>query len=377
MSGYTYQNPVSRRGNSFSTEKTLEVAEPNDTSFNTDGGLKSACARCVIARTTSGFLLFAGIISFTAVVGDQFGSPADPYLYAKAHTGLRDGALVSIVHFQNLQLKRMSCTISCAICLVAFYYYKQMIAELEKPKSSTITVSVYRYLDWLVTLPMLGLEMNAIAKQRDTQHVAVPEGSTVETMRDAHILPDALKNTLIDGTYTALLLFGVIIMGMIVRFRTRESNKNTEETSKNRPKHFYKTKYIFPFITGCAYLIAAMGFIFNYFTDDKIYANKNWGWIISFVSPWAVYGVVFIFQECDLIFKCLDDENAVTDAYYDFMYSILDVWCKAVLAMYATYILLTHSDSLVTHNLTMYFSGTDDYTNGYGYEGEHELQGTD
>ena len=234
----------------------------------------------VTLNATAGLMLGAGILSGAAALAN-LGNPS--HLYTTA--------------------------LSSVVCFVAWYHYNKIFSTAfeyvqkgatyksfhqdptaqpertplvgKQAKSFTIPdiINAYRLSDWLATLPLLGLELEELAKQKG-------------------------KNMFLPAPYvTALLLFGGISVGAITRF--------------GFSLHTNPRKWL-----GWVFWFASTGLI------GVAYANLLYSddtTIIVFTAPWALY------MALDIV-----EIGWGSDFFHDVVYAALDVWSKACLAIYVS-----------------------------------------
>jgi bacteriorhodopsin len=245
------------------------------------GSLLLACACCVGALVSYDFYDHAA-----STAAEEFGVP------------LRRSS-----EWVHHSLDKFATVMAAGVCAVAFFHYKKLIeireASAEGLDDETEALcDCVRYCDWLVTLPVLGAELSAMF------------AGTFEDFNGS-------------GTrVVAGLLLAMVGCGGVARATCRGRGRT-------------------------AALFMTIAFVLLYFSVSDLQDKRDGGkrtqqWVLtSFVTvPWALYGVAALAINTSLArgpaSSDRGDQIVLRSIGGDLVYGLLDIWCKACLAFYAS-----------------------------------------
>ena len=221
------------------------------------------------------------------------------------------------------QSGRVSCLLSCAICAVAFYHYLAIVKirsqdagrkQLPVPGDTTsitksevaaiiswqeLEVDAVRYSDWLVTLPMLIVDLHMM-----TESVSSPVWFT--------------------PAYAPILLVLMVTLGAFLRFGTDEL-----VPMPSNGDFSVRTIGVVAFILSSGCLFAVL-YNLLWELDFAIAINT---WVAAFTLPWSLYGVVVMIS---IVWRQVQPRGypESLSVFKDVAFGSLDVWSKSVFALF-------------------------------------------
>jgi hypothetical protein len=245
-------------------------------------------------------------------------------LVVNAATGsmLAGAAIAGLAALNTTDVK---CALSSAICLVAYFHYSKIsavrsvaVARLEEqlhhnsstaledhkgtvPRGHHTTdealADAYRYSDWLVTLPLLAWEVQAMA-DRERLFLSAPAA--------------------------AGLLAGCVAFGVGVRFGFEQG-----------------------WIKLMLYL-ASFACLLIVLVD--LWSHNPSHILVAFTAPWIAYGVVTGLAMILAPVSANPHTHWLVSVFKDVSFAALDVWSKACLAVYSASLVLDMHVPLLTEN---------------------------
>jgi hypothetical protein len=270
-----------------------------------DGGLRACWLRVV-----AGSLLLACVCCVCSLVSYDFSGYA---------AGVVGGVNVTSggVAWERHTLDRFGVWLGAGVCAVAFYHYKKLI-EVREGSGGEVTASgealcdCVRYCDWLVTLPVLGVELSAMFAGRFSDFVG-------------------------GG---ALLVFVLLLLMVALGGAGRAA-------CQGRLAAVGRSAAVSAFGARLGAVCVGFGFALFVWVLNELWSAadagnagaagvRSEGWVLAsfVVVPWSLYGVVASAVNWSLVVGG-DDHLVARSLGSDVAYGVLDVWCKACLAFYA------------------------------------------
>jgi len=178
--------------------------------------------------------------------------------------------------------------LSGAICMVAWSVYGSMMSARRAVRTHL------RYLDWMVTLPLLALKLAAMAR--------VGTGTTSGYWTGPYL---ELSVALLAFATIALSYFAVAGFGVTI----------TDELHGSA-----YVAFVFTYIGSLGAMGATLGIIYTLAVQT---GTENLANILSFSIPWSGYAVVYLVQA----------NGGIADHVCDVLYTLLDVYSKAVFGL--------------------------------------------
>ena len=232
-----------------------------------------------------------------------------------ATAAMAGGAALSLA--SCLALPALSACLSFSICTVAYINYSSMattrlrtVKVCEKKRKTggcgggvwnamqedDFAITCLRYSDWIVTMPLLALELLALARDGP---VALPEGFLTWTQLDA---------------FVAFLAFSMILCGLVALLAFEDFNTCGKDTGTVACMRWLL------YFTGVACLVGIYTILFSV-SDASV--SDHWVEVYGFSLTWTLYPIAFVAQMLGL-----------EGARKDIVYTVLDIISKPLLAVY-------------------------------------------
>jgi len=214
---------------------------------------------------------------------------------------------------------RVSCALSAAVCIVAFYHYVKL-CKIRDQEGTRVTLSKpgevpsgqaselkwswqemvadgVRYSDWAVTLPPLVVELHLMVN-----------GHT-------HLFSVA---------WSCLLVVLMVALGAFSRLGTDE----LVPPAKDENATLARGIGLFSFLGSCVCLFLVLFNLLSGLGDDP----SN-GWVFAFSLPWSFYGITALLA---IVWRQFQTEGypEALSITKDILFGFLDVWSKAVFAFW-------------------------------------------
>lgn len=214
---------------------------------------------------------------------------------------------------------RVSCALSTAVCIVAWYHYMKL-TKIREQEGSRVTLAkpgevpsgqaaplkwswlelvtdAVRYSDWSVTLPPLVVELHL--------------------MIDGH-------THLFSVAWSCLFVVLMVALGAFTRLGTDE----LVPPAKNENATLARAVGFFTFLGSCVCLFFVLFNLLGGLDDDP----SN-GWVFAFSLPWIGYGIIALLA---IVWRQLDASGypEALSVTKDLLFGMLDVWSKAVFAFF-------------------------------------------
>jgi len=217
--------------------------------------------------------------------------------------------------------KTLSCALSCATSIVAFYHYTKLVSireqggtriTLSKPGDipmgqppalklawQELAADAVRYSDWIVTLTPL--------------------------IVDLHIL-NGQQTALFPIAWSPVLCILMVVFGAFTRIGTDELIPPSTATKSNDGVVRVAGLISFVLSAVCLFLV-----LYNLLYGSK--NDQSNGWAAAFSLPWVGYGIVAMVAIVWRQFQP-DGYPEALSVFKDVGFGALDVWSKAVFAFY-------------------------------------------
>ena len=302
-----------------------------------------AFLRSTWLRVVAGTMLFSAVLCFGCLVSHDFNDVSMRNKVQNPADDMGNNSL-EIIYTKNASIMA-SLLLSSAICTVAFYHYSRLVGLREKSlvisRYTEIKADAIRYSDWMVTLPGLAIEINLLLRTTD------------------------LDKALMQSLYWILLLVPMVAFGAYARFQRVKSTHNDTAHIGNLT-YRYDNRH-FCFLVACLLMIFLVGLI--WYNNDEVDTSTP----LLFVGPWLCYGAVAFWamgrqNTISIAMKqaelhgwrdgtrsntlklkvpssaagtsgvdALHQEQVLVSERQDLFYGLLDIWCKAVLALWCVY----------------------------------------
>jgi bacteriorhodopsin len=222
---------------------------------------------------------------------------------------------------------RAGCALSTGVSLVAFYHYGKLVATREQ-SGSRVTLSkpgdvpmgqatalkigwidmvadAVRYSDWLITLPILVVEL----------HLLIDHGAA-----------NAIDPVWFSIPWAVLLTCAMIVLGAYTRFGTDELVPIRKDQRNSLLDGFARLSGVLAFVGASACLFFVLYNLLGNVSEDNDPTN---GWIYAFSMPWIAYGVVSLVAMFVRQFYPEGYPESLS-VFKDVSYGVLDIWSKAV-----------------------------------------------
>lgn len=246
-------------------------------------------------------------------------------LFVNAATGsmLGGAALAGLAAFKNADIQ---CALSSAICLVAYFHYSKIYAvraggvarlalqlhhnsatahddhndtfSFRHRMTDEALADAYRYSDWLVTLPLLAWDVQAMADREHLTFSAPAAGG---------------------------LLAGCVAFGACARFGFEQSLLK-----------------LMLYLASWACLVPVL---------VDLWSHNPSHILVAFTAPWIAYGVVTGIAVVAAPSSVDAHTHWRVSVFKDVSFAALDVWSKACLAVYSTSLVLEMHVPLLTNNV--------------------------
>lgn len=202
----------------------------------------------------------------------------DLALYQLVATGI-------IAALSSVAVGSTPCALSAAVNCIAALHYARIRDERGRDGGDEDCVDRLRYSDWLITLPLMGLELHSIAERADP----------------------AYSPTFYAKEFSAFVLFCVVVMGAIWRF--------ADSRYANIGRCIKATCFL---ASSALMVITLLNLLAN--------ARRDLDFLLVFTLPWGLYPVVALAEAAVA-------SDARRPVFKDGLYAALDVWSKAGLAL--------------------------------------------
>lgn len=216
---------------------------------------------------------------------------------------------------------RLSCSLSCATSLVAFYHYQKLLSireqggtrvTLSKPGDvpmgqavelklswQELAADAVRYSDWLVTLTPLIVDLHVMA--------------------DLHV-------SLFPVAWSPILCSIMVLLGSFTRIGTDELVPPSGETTGH--DMFVRIAGVAAF---CLSSVCLFFVLYNLLHD--LNPDPSHGWCGAFSLPWIGYGLVTIVS---FVWRQIEPEGypEALSVFKDVAFGALDTWSKAMFGIY-------------------------------------------
>jgi bacteriorhodopsin len=214
---------------------------------------------------------------------------------------------------------RVSCALSTAVCIVAWYHYIKL-TKIREQEGTRVTLSKpgeessgqaaplkwawqelaadgVRYSDWAVTLPPLVVEL--------------------------HLLVDGHTH-MFSVAWSCLFVVLMVALGAFTRLGTDE----LVPPAKNENATLARAVGFFTFLGSCVCLFFVLFNLLGGLDPDP-----SSGWVFAFSLPWIGYGAVALLAIVWRQFYVEGYPEALS-VTKDVAFGVLDVWSKAVFAFW-------------------------------------------
>ena len=232
---------------------------------------------------------------------------------------LLSGTVSGLAALTTMHETKLACALSTAVSFVAFYHYGKLV-QLRENKDATVALATpgkatdealplglklawidmqadaVRYSDWLVTLPLLVVEM----------HLLVPSPKLFG-------IPQA----------TALTCL-MILLGAYTRFGTDELVPIRKDQRRSLLDGFARISGAIAFLGASVCLFFVLWNLLGDLKEDE----PTGGWIYAYTLPWAAYGVVSVVAMAVRQFYPEGYPESLS-VFKDSSFGALDIWSKS------------------------------------------------